>query len=149
MDDDDLRRTDDDARIRELIGERVRAVHAKDLDAVVSPHAADVLSFDVLGPLRYRGSAAIRERAAEWFSAYDGPIGYEVRDLAVTAGADVAFCHYLYRVSGTTTEGTAVEMWVRATVCLRKTDGAWTIAHEHQSVPFDPESGRALLDLEP
>lgn len=147
--DADHPRAGDEAQIRALIEERVRAVHAKDLDAVVSHHAADVLSFDVLGPLRYRGSAAIRERAAEWFSAYDGPIGYEVRDLSVTAGADAAFCHYLYRVSGTMTDGTAVEMWVRATVCLRKVEGRWTIAHEHQSVPFDPKSGRALLDLEP
>jgi uncharacterized protein (TIGR02246 family) len=145
----DHQKAGDEAQIRALIDERVRAVHAKDLEAVVSHHAADVVSFDVLDPLRYRGSAAIRERAAAWFSAYEGPIGYEVRDLVVTAGADVAFCHYLYRVSGTMTDGTAVGMWVRATVCLRKAGGRWTITHEHQSVPFDVESGRASLDLKP
>ena len=26
---------------------------------------------------------------------------------------------------------------------------AWRIAHEHFSAPFDPESGKALFDLEP
>lgn len=145
----DHHRASDETQIRGLIDERVRAVHAKDLAAVVSHHAADVLSFDVLPPLRYRGSAAIRERAAEWFSAYEGPIRYEVRDLAVTAGADVAFCHYLYRVSGTMTGGGTVDMWVRATVCFRKMDGRWTITHAHQSVPFDAKSGRASLDLKP
>lgn len=80
---------------------------------------------------------------------YKGPIGYEVRDLAITAGQDVAFASYLYRVTGTRTDGAVVDMWVRATGGYRKIDGAWTIAHEHQSVPFDPESGKASLDLKP
>jgi ketosteroid isomerase-like protein len=40
-------------------------------------------------------------------------------------------------------------MWVRATTCYRKIDGKWMITHEHQSVPFDTESGKASLDLEP
>jgi ketosteroid isomerase-like protein len=40
-------------------------------------------------------------------------------------------------------------MWVRATTCYRKVDGAWKIVHEHQSVPFDPHTGAASLDLAP
>ena len=38
---------------------------------------------------------------------------------------------------------------MRATVCFRKTGRAWRIVHEHFSAPFDPESGKALFDLEP
>ncbi len=38
---------------------------------------------------------------------------------------------------------------VRATVCLRKTDDVWLSTHEHQSVPFNRESGKASLDLKP
>jgi len=34
-------------------------------------------------------------------------------------------------------------------VGYRKIDGTWLVAHEHSSVPFDPESGMAALDLEP
>jgi len=67
----------------------------------------------------------------------------------VTAGADVAFCHYLNRVSGTMTNGTSVDMWLRSTVCFRKTAGAWTITHEHTSVPFDAETGQASLTIQP
>jgi ketosteroid isomerase-like protein len=40
-------------------------------------------------------------------------------------------------------------MWVRATLCLRRIDDKWMIAHEHQSVPFDVETGKASLDLKP
>jgi ketosteroid isomerase-like protein len=38
---------------------------------------------------------------------------------------------------------------MRATVCFRKTNGEWMIVHEHFSAPFDPQSGKALCELEP
>lgn len=142
-------RVADEARIREIIEERVRAIRAKEVDALMSAHAADVLMFDVLDPLRYAGSEAVRERAGQWLSWYQGPVGYEVRELSVTTGDEAAFCHYLYRVSGTMTSGREVDMWVRSTVCFRKVEGAWLVAHEHTSVPFDAESGKASINLKP
>ena len=30
-----------------------------------------------------------------------------------------------------------------------KIDGAWVVTHEHVSVPFDMETGKAACDLEP
>jgi uncharacterized protein (TIGR02246 family) len=141
--------TADESSIRQIIDERVRAIHEKDSDTLLSRHAPDVLSFDVLNPLRHSGADQIRGRAQKWLSSYQGPIGYEVRDLRVVAGDTVAFCHYLYRVSGTLKDGGEVDMWVRATVCLSKLDGEWAIVHEHQSVPFDVETGKASLDLKP
>jgi ketosteroid isomerase-like protein len=142
-------RAGEEARIRELIEERVRAISARDVDALMSNHAPDVVLFDALDPLRYSGSEAVRERASQWLSWYQGPVGYEVRDLSVTAGDGAAFCHYLYRVTGTMTNGREVDMWVRSTVCFRKEGGAWVVTHEHTSVPFDAESGRASVDLKP
>jgi uncharacterized protein (TIGR02246 family) len=139
----------DEAKIRGLIEDRVKAVATKDLDAGMANHDPEVVMFDVVNPLRYSGTDAVRERTKAWFSLYDGAIGYEVRDLDVKVGGDAAFCHYLYRVSGTKTDGLKVEMWVRATLCFRKSAGEWVLAHEHDSVPFDPDSGRASLDLEP
>lgn len=115
----------------------------------MSNHALDILSFDVVNPLQYAGSDTVRERAEEWFSLYRGPIGYEIRDLSITTGDDVAFCHYLYRFSGTRTDGGKVDMWVRATVCYRKINATWMITHEHNSVPFDIETLKASLDLKP
>jgi ketosteroid isomerase-like protein len=47
------------------------------------------------------------------------------------------------------TNGRAVDMWVRSTVCFFKGEGGWVIEHEHTSVPFDAESGRASVDLQP
>ena len=138
-----------EAQLRALIEARVKAVRAKDIAGLLSNHAPDVLMFDALNPLQYIGSDAVRERAEEWFSWYQGPIGYEIRDLSITTADTAAFCHYLYRVSGTMANGREVDMWVRATVCFRKLDGQWMVTHEHSSVPFDAESGRASLDLKP
>jgi ketosteroid isomerase-like protein len=139
----------DEAQLRALIADRVKAVRDKDIDGLMAYHAAEVLTFDALNPLQYIGSDKVKERAAEWFSWYRGPIGYEIRDLEITTGDSAAFCHYLYRVSGTMTNGREVDMWVRSTVCFRKIDGTWLVIHEHSSVPFDAESGKASVDLKP
>src|SRR5215212_2576694 len=134
-------------RIRALLGERVRAIHDKDAQVLMSACAPDIVSFDALPPLQRLGVEAVRARAEEWLGWYDGPVSYDIRDLRITAGEDTAFASYLYRVTGTMTNGTTVDMWVRSTVCLRMADGDWLIAHEHTSVPFDAESGKAALDL--
>jgi ketosteroid isomerase-like protein len=142
-------KTNDEVQIRTIINERVKAVRDKDINALLSNHAPDILSFDVIDPLQYIGVGKVRERTEKWVSSYPGSIGYEIRDLSITTDETVAFCHYLYRVSGTLRDGGKVEMWVRATVCLQKIDDRWVIIHEHQSVPFNVETGKASLDLKP
>ncbi len=142
-------KTNNETEIRTIIEERVKAVGDKDLAALMSHHAPDVLTFDVLDPLQNNGADAIKKRAEKWLTAYQTVIGYEMRDLSVKADETVAFCHYLYRVTGTLKDGGKVEMWVRATVCLSKIDGKWMIVHEHQSVPFNGETGKASVDLKP
>jgi ketosteroid isomerase-like protein len=139
----------EEGRIRGIIEERVRAVSEKDIDALLAHHAREVLTFDVLDPLRNAGSDAVRRRAEKWLSSYEDAPGYEVRELTITAGETAAFCHYLYRVSGTLKAGGVVDMWVRATVCFGKVGGEWKIVHEHQSVPFDVQTGKASLNLKP
>lgn len=141
--------SNDEAQIHDLIQERVAALRAKDSSALTARYAKTVVLYDVVGPLRHVGSDAEAERVREWLSSYRGPIGYEVRDLEVAARNDVAFCHFLYRVSGVMTEGTEVNMWVRSTVCFQRIDGAWTITHEHSSVPFDATTGAASVNLQP
>jgi uncharacterized protein (TIGR02246 family) len=138
-----------EAQIRALLDERVRAIHEKDVETLVSAALPDIVSFDALPPLQRIGAEAVRARAAEWLGWYDGPVGYDIRDLRITAGDNTAFASYLYRVTGTMTNGSRVDMWVRSTIGLQKRDGRWTIAHEHTSVPFDAESGQAALDLAP
>jgi ketosteroid isomerase-like protein len=127
----------------------VQALRSRDADAITSRQAPGVVSFDVVNPLQYVGSDETRRRAEEWLSSFQGSVGLEMRELSVTVGDDVAFAHSLNRVSGRMADGQAIGMWLRSTVCLRKIDGQWTVTHQHSSVPFDGESGRASLDLKP
>lgn len=136
-------------QVRELIEDWAKAVRAKDINAMMSNYASDVVSFDAVTQLQIIGSDAVRRRAEEWVSGFQSTIGYEVRDLSITAGDTVAFSHCLSRVSGTVTDGKNVDMWVRATICFHKFDSKWMVTHEHISVPFDMKSGSVLLDLKP
>jgi ketosteroid isomerase-like protein len=138
-----------EAEVRKIIDDRIKAVCNKDVNASMSNLAPGILSFDVVDPLQKIGSDALRKRAEEWFSSFQGPIVYEIRDLGITAGDDVAFSHGLSHVSATKSDGGPLDMWWRSTVCFRKTAGKWMVTHEHNSVSFNVESGKASLDLKP
>jgi ketosteroid isomerase-like protein len=135
--------------IRRQVGKIVEGIHAKDLDALRRIYAADVVSFDVDPPLQHVG---IEAKLKNWANAFTffREVDYEVRDLTLTVGDDVAFGHCFGRLSGTLGDGTATSgMWVRATFGFRKIDGDWLIVHDQASVPFDIRSGRGVVDLEP
>ena len=138
-----------EAEIRALLDAQAEAIRARDVAASVAHYAPDVALFDVVEPLHARGADAVRQRLAAWFATFAGPIGYEMRDLAIGAADDVGFSHTLNRVSATTTEGRALDMWWRATVCFRKAGSTWTITHQHASVPFDVATGQASQGLQP
>ncbi|HVD57180.1 MAG TPA: SgcJ/EcaC family oxidoreductase [Thermoleophilaceae bacterium] len=135
--------------LRELVEERVTAVRAKNPAPLADRLHQDVVQFNAVPPLRVRGRGAIAEQTQAWFDSYATDIGYDVHELRVTADADLGFCSFLYHVSGTLVAGDEVDMWVRATLCCRRTDGRWLITHDHESVPFDPASGQALISLAP
>ena len=140
----------DEADIRQRIDELVGAIRAHDLEAVLSIYTPDVVSFDVEPPLQHVGADAKGRNWKRVFAVYERPLRYEIRDLAITAGKDVAFAHSLNRLSGALKSGTTTTgFWVRATLCFRKVNGRWFIAHDHASAPLDPATGAALLNQEP
>ncbi len=142
-------KTIDEAQIRQLIDGWVKAVRAKDVNEIMSYYTPDILLFDLAPPLEYRGADAYRKNWEEWLPSFQGPVGYEIRDLSINTGDDVAFCHSLNRISGTRTNGEQTDVWARATIGFRRIDGKWMVTHEHVSVPFDMETFKASLDLKP
>jgi uncharacterized protein (TIGR02246 family) len=143
------RQTTDEADIRQRVERYVAAIRAKDLEAVMAIFTSDLVSFDLEAPLQHLGAGAKRKNWTRAFAAYGDPLGYEVRDLALTIGDGVAFGHSLNRISGTLKNGREADYWVRWTTGFRKIDGTWFIAHDQVSVPIDVESGRGLRDLQP
>jgi uncharacterized protein (TIGR02246 family) len=144
-----LTRTDDEAEIRRLIDDWTQAVRASDIDGIMAFYAPEVLSFDAIAQLQFKGAKAYRKHWQACIAMCPGPMIFEVHELGITARDGIAFCHYLSRCGTTAADGKEQTGWMRATVCLRRTGRQWLIAHEHFSAPFDPESGKALLGLEP
>lgn len=144
--------TQDEVQIRHLITEKETLMRTKDATGLVSRYAPEIVQFDLAPPLRQSGPAVLEPSALQgWFSTFAGPIDYEIRDLAVTAADDVAFCTCLERLTASPLGSPeSFTLWVRSTVGLRKMDGTWRITHEHRSTPFYMDgSFRAAVDLEP
>jgi ketosteroid isomerase-like protein len=136
-------------QLEEIVRERVEAVGRRDATTLLARHHPDVLTYAVLPPARTRGVGATAEALQAWFDGYaEGP-GYWVHDLQVEADGDLGYCAFSYHVTGTLRSGDEVDMWVRATLVLRRHDGTWRVVHAHESVPFDPSTGAALLSEAP
>lgn len=140
-------RQNDEAEIKRVIEDGVEAVRNKNIEGVMSFYAPEVVSFDIVPPLQYVGADAFRKVWEEVFFVYQGPIDYEIHDLSITVGDDVAFTHSLNRISGTMNTGQQTDLWLRWTACFRKINGKWLIVHHQNSVPADLRTGRAVLDL--
>jgi ketosteroid isomerase-like protein len=140
--------TDEAQKIREVVDDWAHALRNKDAHGVLSHYAPAVVHFSLAPPLLSAASNA--EGLNSWFTTWEGPIGYEIRDLSLTVGDHVAFTHSLNRMRGTKTDGSKADLWFRHTLCFRKIGGEWKIAHEHESVPFYMDgTDKAAIDLKP
>jgi ketosteroid isomerase-like protein len=123
----------DEVAIRAQIEAWAAAVRRQDMPGILTNHAADMIMFDVPPPLQLRGIAAYEGSWPQFFDASPRPIKFDVVDLKITAGPDVAFAVALMRCA--MTEGDNVDLDFRLTIGLRKINGQWIVTHEHHSVP--------------
>jgi uncharacterized protein (TIGR02246 family) len=123
-----------ESQIKAIIEAWADAVRRHDLSGILAHHEQDIVMFDVPPPLQSRG---IDEYEKTWdlFFRYHKPSqAFDIEELAITAGEDVAFAVAIMRCvsSDPPEEGGFL---FRLTIGLRKIDGSWRIAHEHHSVP--------------
>jgi ketosteroid isomerase-like protein len=148
----DTRIATDEAQIRQVLAGQEAGMRSGDAEALIARYAPDVVVFSLAPPLGSSGAAARDvEGLRRWFAGFAGPMHFDITDLSVTVGGDVAYCHSLNRM-GATPAGSpdGFEMWFRATVCLQRIDGRWLVTHEHTSTPFYMDgSFRAATDLKP
>jgi ketosteroid isomerase-like protein len=138
-----------ESEIRTLLESWSEAARAKDIDRLMSVYSPDIVYFDVVPPLQFTGTDAVRANFLRWFGGFEGSIGQEVGDSHILVSGDVAVAYMLIRASGTLKDGREVGYWVRATICCKRSNGSWLITHEHISLPFDFETGSVAMDLVP
>jgi uncharacterized protein (TIGR02246 family) len=127
--------SDEEIAVRDLIEAWADAVRRKDYDGILRSHAADFVMFDVPPPFESVGLDAYRKTWDLFFSCSGEPVRFEIQEMDVTAGADVAFAFATTRCTTRGSDGKPEALDFRLTIALRKVDGRWMIAHEHHSVP--------------
>ena len=137
------------SEMRAFLDDRSEAIRKKDIDRLMSHYSPDIIYFDLVPPLQYVGSAALRDRFLEWFDSYKSDIRQEIRDLHIFVSGDMAVTSMLIRSGGTLKSGREIELWVRATSSCQRSNRSWLITHEHISLPVDLTSGSAVLNLTP
>lgn len=143
------RNAQSEAEIRALLDSWKAAFLKRDIDAIMAHYAPDVLAFDAILKLQFKGIDAYRKHWEACMSMCSGHMVFEIHELGITAADHIAYGHYVCLCGGTNDKGEEQSGWMRVSLALRREQGAWKIAHEHFSVPFDPMSGKALFDLQP
>jgi ketosteroid isomerase-like protein len=127
--------SDDERVIRNLVEDWAGAVRRKDVDGILRHHSREIWMFDVPPPLHSKGIEAYRKTWDLFFPWSRDPVVFEIKEMSITAGRDVAWVAALMRCAGKEAGRSDSELDFRLTIGLRKIDNEWTVMHEHHSVP--------------
>ena len=124
----------DEEQIEALVRRWAEAVHTGDLDTVVADHATDIVMFDVPPPHDgVRGVDAYRDVWPPFFQWQASGAVFEIVELDVTSGDEVAYVWALLRCGSPAELEESPEVRLRLTLGLRRVEGRWVVAHEHHS----------------
>ena len=125
------------AVIKALLEDWADAVRRHDLPAILAHHDQDMVMFDLPAPLQCRGLEAYAQTWHLFFRYHQPGAAFDFRELAITAGAEVAFAVAIMWCGPDSSSNPADKdgFLFRLTVGLRKVDGSWCIVHEHHSEP--------------
>lgn len=122
----------EEPQIRAVIENWMKAIQDGNIKEILKNHTENILMFDVPMPLQSRGLKEYQKTWELFFQYSSGGEGsFDLEDVDITAGEDVAFCTALIRLA----KGSNPEC--RLTIGLKKINGQWKISHEHHSAPHD------------
>jgi uncharacterized protein (TIGR02246 family) len=125
----------DETEILALIERWAEAVRSEDRGAIRRDHDPDMLMFDVPPPFLSRGLDAYMATWETFFASSGKPVVFDLRDIEITAGEDVAFATAVGNCINIDPKGNLEPLQFRLTIGLGKIDGRWRIMHEHHSLP--------------
>jgi uncharacterized protein (TIGR02246 family) len=125
----------DESTIRSLVESWAAAVRKKDVPGILRNHSPSVLMFDVPPPLKSEGIDAYEKTWDLFFEWAPDPVVFDIQEMEVNAGHDVAFVTALMRCSVREKTAQYEPLDFRLTMGLRKIDNQWIVLHEHHSIP--------------
>jgi ketosteroid isomerase-like protein len=128
-----------ETQIKERIHSWVKAVQERDYDGILAWHHRDIVMYDVPPPFQSVGIDAYRKTWDLFLSVLEkGAQAFQLIDLHIVAGEDVAFCYSPMKcVYQDTRLQRVIDLDFRLTVGFKKIDGQWWFVHEHHSVPSE------------
>ncbi|SQF99928.1 isomerase [Paucimonas lemoignei] len=136
-------------QIQSLIEQWSAAIRDKDLDLIMSYYAPEIVAYDAIIALQFKGIDAYRTHWKFCLGMCPGPMVFAQRELVVHGDEQFALAHWLNSCGAADENGVTQSSWMRASAGFRRTAEGWKAVHEHFSAPFDMESGKALFDLQP
>lgn len=106
----------------------------------------DIDLYDFVPPLQYEGATAVHGDLDNFFNnAKDVKGNFVV--LVVETGGTMGMARSIQHFTWTGADGKAQEATLRVTDVFHKVDGKWKVIHSHVSVPVDPKTGQAQMNL--
>lgn len=124
------------SEVRAVLEEWATATRQNRKEDILKNHALNLVIFDVLPPMKYESAESYKRSWEEWQPQTQGEAIFNLENLTITTGSNVAFAHGFIRCGGTLPDGKTFQDLVRATFCLMKVNGLWLIQHQHVSKPY-------------
>ena len=128
-------RSQDETDIQALIERWAKAVREEDRARIRADHDPEILMFDVPPPFSSQGLEAYMATWETFFSRAEKPVAFDLHDVKITAGTDIAFVTATGRCVDVDPKGKREGLEFRLTMCLQKINGRWQVMHEHHSLP--------------
>jgi ketosteroid isomerase-like protein len=135
--------------IRKVIDDFFFSLCKKDVKAMMTHYASDVVIFDVKPPFQTKGAIAWKHIWEACIPYFPEVFSVETRDMVIHSNGNIGMAHYLFRLTGPEKDHDATQTWMRATTGFKLQQGRWKIVHEHGSLPFNPHTGQVIFTLEP
>jgi ketosteroid isomerase-like protein len=106
----------------------------------------DIDFYDFVPPLEYKGATAVHGDLDNFFNNAKDVKGNFV-ELQVVTDGKLGIAYSLQHFTWKGTDGKPQEGTFRVTDAYHKVGGQWKLFHSHVSVPVDPKTGMAQMNL--
>jgi ketosteroid isomerase-like protein len=132
------------AQITELEHKFINATSADEAMSYCDPNKIAVFDFEP--PLQYVGGKAVHADFNNFFANATNVKG-EFLQIDVVTDGRLGIVNSIQHFTWTGKDGKPMAATLRVTDSLHKVDGQWKIFHSHISVPVDPTTGQAQMNL--
>jgi ketosteroid isomerase-like protein len=140
------------ARAATSAREQITDIEHKIMDATTTDEAMkyddpnDIVFFDFVPPLQYKGSKAVHADLDNFFNNAKDVKGNFV-ELRVVTDGKLGVAYSLQHFTWKDKDGKAMEGTFRVTDAYHKVGGQWKLFHAHVSAPIDPKTGQGEMNL--